>query len=194
MAKKRNVSPRVHPRPTLDRDLAMARERLPVSLGGEGLSTAQIAEKHGMSTDAVYKALQNEDVREAHSNWLKAMSRKQRELGPEAHEAVKELISKREPGTVRAYMRGMQVWQDSPSAVVDIEKLELTVPPEFAELLKVNPAYREQAEEPDEEDGAAPGAYPCPAPSCGTVFEEMTDLAQHILSEHAEQVPVDASN
>jgi hypothetical protein len=130
----------------LERDMAIARSVAPTELGGEGLMQKEAAAKFGLSQQRVQQILHEPDVQEAHKGWLQGMFKKQRATGDKVHAAFEELVEAGDARVVIDYFRRMGV-DVGPGVDVNIEKLELTIPPEFANLLKVNPAYQEQQEE-----------------------------------------------
>ena len=133
----------------LERDMAIARAVAPVELGGEGLLQKEAATKFGLTQQRVSEILNEPDVKEAHKSWLQGMFKKQRATGDKVHAAFEALVEEGDARVVIDYFRRMGV-DVGPGVDVNIEKLELTVPPEFAELLKVNPAYSQEPEELNE--------------------------------------------
>ncbi len=159
------------PRPNFDRDVQMAKEHLPVALGGEGKSVPRIAEERGLSTWAVYKALEQQDVKDVHQQWLKWAFRKHREMGPAVLEATEQLIRAGDSATVNNYWKRMGVDKGEPSAEVNIEKLKISAPPGLLELV------RKQNPPPEAE-----GEYRCPA--CSYVTPDLAQLGDHLQAAH----------
>jgi hypothetical protein len=157
-------------RPNLQRDLEIARERF------AGKSVAQIAEERGMSTWNVYKILEHADVREAQRGWLEYILHEQRELGPDAVEALRGLIRSGDSQTVNAYFKRMG--PPEPIAEIPIEKLEIKFSPEALELARrLNP--------PPDESAPADGNYRCPACSYSTA--DIGQLGDHIQAAHCQK-------
>ncbi len=132
-------------RPMLGRDLEMAKEHLPTQLGGEGLTVPEIAEKHGVSTWAVYKAMEQQDVKEVHTAWLKWAMREHRKLGPTALRATKQLLEAGEPSTVRDFWRRTGVSLE-PTVEVDARELRMEIKIQYPEMFDIQPEYAAAAE------------------------------------------------
>jgi hypothetical protein len=185
----------------------MAAEHLPKELGGEGLTVPEVAEKHGLSTDAVYKALQNEDVRDAQARWRDWAWKQHRRLGPKAVVALEHLIEQEEPRAVIDYWRRTGI-SDEPTATVDMEPLALiySVEDPLAESRKrlreaelACPLCREiqhgtlgfydhmvaqhGSQVPWEAHGVKP--HPCPVPGCGQILANSSEFFQHLLAHNA---------
>ena len=148
----------------VERDMAIARSVAPTELGGGGLDQGQAAEQFGITRQRVQQILNEPDVKEAHKSWLHGMFKSQRASGQAVQKAFEELIELGDARVVIDYFRRMGV-DVGPGTDVNIEKLELTVPKEFAGLLALNPAFEgqnadriEEITEADTEEHPEPSA------------------------------------
>jgi hypothetical protein len=178
-------------RPNLQRDLEMAREHLPQSMGGEGLTVPEIAERHGVSTWSVYKALAQGDVREVQKRWYEYILDEQRELGPAAVKALKGLIEAGDSTTVNAYFKRMS--PPEPVAETNIEKLEIKISVEDAKRLGFQPGesvdfaeyMKRRSEEFQSEHPTPESSYHCPA--CSYTTEDIGQLGDHLQAAHCSE-------
>ena len=97
---------RIRPnRPRFERDLALARDHLPQSLGGGGMSVEQLSEKYGLHERNVYRVLAKPDIREIHNEWMRGVLQRHRDMGPAALEAMRDLIRQQDPYAVNQYWK-----------------------------------------------------------------------------------------